>query len=290
MLIGYSMPTAGDLSLHAPGGAWLTADAGAACVDGKPARRARFRWRSDAPAIGNRCAVQFNLMPTTRIRIAAILGLRNVPAGAKVWVLGKRAGDPSTAYDFGMGSTITTVRQFADGTLGAWWVLPTTADPVEAFEVGIFNALAGATWATAATTVDVGEVVAMPAVDVEIEAEWVDEPIDPTESSLTVASQPSTVRRQAYRRLTVALPADSIARVRAGGLANGMDWARLRAVMAGDRRVVAIPRWRDAAGAVDLDEVNRTALYGTGRMGGTGHLGGDYYRGSVVFQEAPAIA
>lgn len=290
MKIAYSMPAVTAIALSGGAGyAWLTSDNGTACYDGKPARRSRFRWRNDAvPAIAHTTSITIDFALTAPIGVVAALGLRDIPAGTKVEVYGKRAGDAGTTYNFGGGNT-GTVFQFADGSRGVWFLLPLAAEAVQKVEFRFYNDKAGATWATAATTVDVGELVAMPLLDIEHEPDWSDEPVDPTQTTLNRSSQPASVRRQPYRRLDIVLTAEGVAKVRGGGLANGMDWHQLRTAMSGDRRVVAIPRWRTPAGAVDAAEVNRTALYGIARAGATGHLGGDYYGASLSFQEVPAL-
>ena len=290
MLIGYSMPAVSAIALSGGAGyAWLTSDNGSACYDGKPARRARLRWRNDAvPAIGHTLSITLDIA-STPLRVVAALGLKNVPAGAKVEVYGKRAADAGTTYNFGGGNT-GTVQLFADGTAGLWFVLPAAATAVTKIEFRLFNDNAGATWAIPATTLDIGELVAMPAVEIDHEPNWTDEPVDPSLSNLSLAAQPSTVRRQAYRRLECSMTPDGVAKARAGGLANGMDWSRLRVAMFADGRVVGIVRWLTSAGAIDTAELHQTAIYGTARMGGTSHLGGNYYGASVAFQEVPALA
>lgn len=289
MKLGYSPPL--PIAITLSGGAgfgWLTADNGGACFDGKPARRARLRWRNDgAPAIAHTVSITLDV-PLTALGIAGVLGLKNVPAGTRVEVYGKRPADGGTTYNFG-GDNTGTVVQFADGSYGVWFLLPIGAAAVTKIEFRLFNDNAGATWATAATTVDVGELVAMPALDVEMERDWSDEPVDPTEVPLSRSSQPGAVRRQPYRVFKATLTADSVAKARAGGLANGMDWSRLRTALSGNARCVAIPRWETPAGLLDATEANRTAIFGLGRMGEITHLGGDWYSSSITIQEVPAI-
>ncbi|RPE81854.1 hypothetical protein EDC50_1056 [Vulcaniibacterium tengchongense] len=137
--------------------------------------------------------------------------------------------------------------------------------------------------------IDIGELVAMPAVEIDIEPNWVVDDIDPTESRRTLASQVSSVRRQAYRRFEAALSADAVAKVRAGGLANGADWGIVRAALLGDRRGAVIPRWKHPDGGIDAAELNRTAIYGIGRLAKVRHLGGDQYGSDIAFEEVPAI-
>lgn len=262
MLIGYSMPAVTGLALA--GAAWLTADEGAACTDGKPARRARV---NGTPVFTLTFGAAF--VP----RVIAVLGLVGVAAGSTITATTGASGA------LGGNSATAAAVQFADGSIGAWIV---TGGTVSTATVKIAIGATG--------VIDIGELVAMPAVEIDIESNWTDEPVDPSLSNLSLAAQPSTVRRQAYRRLECLMTPDGVAKARAGGLANGMDWSRLRVAMFADGRVVGIPRWLTPAGAIDTAELHQTAIYGTARMGGTGHLGGDYYGASLAFQEVPSLA
>jgi hypothetical protein len=284
MLIGYLMPPISGVTLTGAGAAWLTADGHAALFDGKPARRARLQWLNDAtPATTQSVKLTVAFVAAFTPRLVALLGLANVPAGVLVQLHG--------AGGAGLGGNTQTQRtvQFADGSVGIWLVTD-GLQAISSLEVSIFNDQHGATWATSETTIDIGELVAMPAVDVEIEPGWQEEVVDPTETNLTRAAQVVSSRRQAYRRLEASLTADSGAQVRAGGLAGGVDWQRLRAAFVGDQRMAAVPRWLLAGGSVDGAEANRTAVYGVARMGAMSHLGGDFYGASMSVQEVPGLA
>lgn len=286
MLIGYHVPAQPTVAIYAPGGGWLTADGGSACVDAKPARRARFAWRTNAPALADFCSLYVDYTQTFVPRVGCLLGLRGVPDGVLTQAVGVQPGG-ATYILGGNGAGQRTVR-FPDGTVGLFWVFGAAELAISDFELRFYNDRNGATWANAATIVDVGEVAVMPAAEVEHQRDWSVELIDPSETSFSRGAQPGTSQRQAYRRMSCSLTADAVAAVRAGGLANGMDWEQLGRAMLGDRRVIAIPRWRTPAGAIAVSEVQRTALYGLGRLTTTGHLGGDYYGASAVFQEVPA--
>lgn len=286
MLLGYSMPvvTAVALSGNA-GSAWLTVDGGAACYDGKPARKARLQWAADVvPDVGDYVQVDLTIAATS-LRICAVLGLTGVPVGTVVQVYGKRAGDAGATWDFG-GQNAATVVQFPDGTAGAWFVLPAAAEAVTVVGFRIYNDAAAATWATAATAIDIGELVAMPAVDIPIDKGWAQQRMDPSMRSATRSSQPATSARTPFRVLSCAFsPSPSgEAPVRFGGLDNGMDWEAIAAAVAGDNRCAAIPRWADTA------RVQATAQYGicTG-IGPTQHVTGPFWRKEMTFQEVPAI-
>lgn len=250
MLIGYSMPAVNAVNLSA-GSAWLTADNGSALFDGKPARATRLARSSGSPTIN------VTLASAIVVRVVGLLGL-NLSEGVVVSV----------------GATSATTRLLADGTVACWLLLPVAAA----------TAAVSVVITTAQATVQIGELVIMPAVEVPLGSDWSVERIDPSESILSVASQVGTNPRQPYRRLTANVSIDSAAAARGGGLANGMDWDRLGAALTQDKRCVAIPRTTDAA------EVARTAIYGTGRLGQIQHLGGDYYGTSLMVAESPAVA
>lgn len=288
MKIGYSMPKPSAIALSGGAGtAWLTSDAGAACFDGKPARRARFKWRDDAaPAIAHTVSIALDIV-STKVGIVGALGLRGVPAGTRLEIYGKRPADAGTTYDFG-GQNTGLVLQFADGTFGAWFLLPDAAEAVTRVEFRIFNDTGGATWATAATTVDVGELVAMPVLHIDIDAGWAQPRMDPSQVSRSRASQVAAVPFAGYRELNCTYSQTTEAKVRYGGLPGGMDWTRLDTALMGAQRCVVVPRWQ-TGGAVDPAKVNAHAMYGiAAELGEIQHITGPFWRRAARFQEVPA--
>lgn len=246
------------------GATWLTADEGAALVDGKPARVARLQVTT-TPAITLSFAAAFTP------RIIGVLGLRGVAPGAAVTAT---AGGVALG---GNAATQTAVR-FADGTIGAWIV---TGGTVATDELTITIAGAG--------VVDIGEVVAMPAVDIPIDAGWSQMLIDPTEALRGRGSQVSQTPRPAYRELAVTFSLATEAAVRYGGLPGGMDWERLTAALAGRQRCVAIPRWKGPGAAVDAAKLQAHAMYGiASEIGETQHRRGPFWSKTMRFEEIPA--
>lgn len=266
MLIGYTPINSAVSGIAITGAAWLTPDGGAGCYDGKPARKARA---DGTPAITLTYASAF------KPRIIAVLGLAgDVAEGVSIVATtgsgGALGGNAGTA----------TVRRFADGTLGTWIV---TDGSVSTSTVKIAIGATG--------QIDIGEIVALPAVEVLIDRSWAfDAPGSSTRMYRGRSSQVSGVPGTDYRRLTASLDPSPVDQVRGGGLANGMDWHQLRAAFSGSARVAAIPRWKTTAGALDSDELNATALYGiVGSQGAITHQGGDQYSWSLGFEEVPAI-
>ncbi len=286
LLLGYAMPTVLSVSYAATqsGGGFLGATSDG-LTDGIPARKARLQWMSVAGNTSDHIRVSILLNgANVALRAVCVLGL-TLPVGVRVQIdlISGHAGLNIVAQ------ISSRAVRFADGTVGAWFVFPANVASANRCDLLIFNDVSGAASIAAGTVFDIGEVAAMPALQIEIEREWGDERIDPTESELSRDSQPLSVGRQSYRRYEMTLVADSAAAVRGGGLAGGMDWDKLRAALLGDARVMAIPRWQTPAGAVDAAALHATAVYGVGRLGRVTHLGGDYYNAPMTFQEAPAI-
>lgn len=282
------MPPVTQIALSGGAGfAWLTSDNGSACYDEKPARRSRLRWRDDGvPAIAHTVSITVDI-PSTKVGIVGVLGLRSVPAGAKLEVYGKRAADAGTTYNF-TGQNTGTVQKFADGTYGAWFLLPDAAEAVTKVEFRFYNDVAGATWATAATTVDIGELVAMPVLDIDIDAGWTQPHIDPSQITRSRAAQVSAVAVTGYRELACTYSQALEAKVRYGGLTGGMDWTRLDTALMAGQRCVVVPRWK-TAGLVDPAKVNAHAMYGIAiELGEIQHVTGPYWRRAARFQEVPA--
>lgn len=256
------MPAATGITLT--GATWLTADAGAALADGKPARVARLQSSGSA-------AVKMAFSMGFKPRVIAVLGLRGVAPGTAIraTAAGILGGNAGTAV----------ATRLADGTVAAWIV---TAGTVSTAEITITISAAG--------VIDVGELVAMPAVEIEINRDWEDGYVDPSELTMSRGSQPASLARVPYRTLQAVLSPQGLARARAGALDGNMDWQRLRVAMAGGQRMLAVPRWRDSQGAIDSTEVAATALYGVATLAPIQHLGGNYYGSDISVQEVPAIA
>ncbi|WFC43166.1 hypothetical protein [Pseudoxanthomonas sp. SE1] len=256
MLIGYSMPAVNAVSLAA-GASWLTTDAGAAMFDGKPARATRIQRTSGSPTIN------ITLASAIVVRVIALLGL-NLPEGVTVAAAGA--------------SGVT--RRLQDGSVACWLVVPAAAA----------TASVSVVITTTQGVIEIGELVVMPAVSVRIDAGWKISLVDPTVVSETVGMQIFADERRPYRRLPVTLSMDTEARVRGGGLANGMDWARLRYALTRAARCVAIPRWETAAGSgvVDAAKLHESAVYGyTDVLGDIEQVRGPWWRWSPAFREIP---
>lgn len=263
MLIGYQPPALSSVALA--NAVWLTADAGANLTDGQPARASRIQ-TTGMPSITLTFATAFTP------RLIALLGL-----GGAV-----QAGDLVTATTgagaaLGGNAASQAVVALPDGSLACWIV---TSGAVATATVKLTINRTGA--------LDLGEAIALPAVDIPHQSDWTVDVIDPSESQRTRGQQVVTRQRRSYRRMQFAPAPAALATVRGGGL-GGMDWQTLQAVVQGDARVAAVPRWSTGAGAIDATELHRTAIYGVARPGGIAHLRGSMYgpAGGWSVEEVP---
>lgn len=236
------------------GGTWLTADAGAALFDGRPARRSR---------IGRTGALAVNIVLAEAIvpGVIAVLGL-NVPAGVAV-----RAA----------GASGVTVR-LPSGSVCAW-LFPTLAVPTASVTVEID---------TAVTNVDIGEVAVLRAVDVGISDGWGVATVDGSVHVRTKGGQVNTVAGAVFRRFTANLSARPTEIVRKGGLA-GTDWETVAHALSGLARGCVVPQFRDMGSkAFDPVLAARSAIYGYAvQLPTAENVSRQYFGGYIEFEEIP---
>lgn len=247
------MPAVGSVTLT--GGTWLTADAGAALFDGKPARRARIRRTGSL-------SVNVGLVQGIVPGIIAVLGL-NVPPGVTVSAAG----------------TSAPTVQLPDGSVAAW-LFPTSTAMVSSIAVQI---------STAVTNVEIGEIAIFRAADVGIQDGWSVSPIDASVHARTKGGQVNTVPGPVYRRLVASLSPRPTAVVRRAGLA-GDDWETLAHALAGSRRACVVPQHRDIATRLfDPLLAARSAIYGHAtQLPLAENVSRQWFSGYLEFEEIPA--
>jgi hypothetical protein len=253
VLIGFNMPAVQSVALV--GGTWLTADAGAALFDGKPARRSRI---ARTGALSVNVTLGSPVVPS----IIAVLGL-NVPAGVTITAAGA-AGQ---------------THKMPDGTVCAW-LFPASAAAVSAVSVEI---------ATAVTNVEIGEIAIFRAVDVGIGDGWNVTRIDTTVHTRTKGAQLNSVEGPSYRRFTANLSARPTEQAWNGGLA-GMDWETIMIALMSGKRGCVVPQYNhEKGGPLDPALAARSAIYGSlSNAWATDNVSGRYFSGYLDFEEVPA--
>lgn len=252
MKLAYGMPAVSNVSLT--GGAWLSSDNGAALFDGKPGRASRIN-RTGA------LSVNITLASAIVPRVIALLGL-NIPAGVTITCAGATA----------------TTRLLPDGSVAAW--LFPSGSATASYVVSI---------ATAQSTVDIGEIAILQAIDVGISDGWQIDRIDASTHNRTRGGQVNTVPGATWRRFTGSLSARSVELVRKGGV-DGTDWETVSAALAGNQRGAVIPQHRDMlTGVFDAELAARTALYGYAiELPGATNVQRQYFGSYLAFEEIPA--
>lgn len=289
-LIGYGTRTI-STALSGTGAAWLNDDGADTLFDNKPQSVARLQWLTqgspDIHDIGDYVEIQHTWGTGIAPRLISMLGL-TVAANVKVEVRGRLVSGGGFTADLGGNSQARRTATMPDGTVAAHFVLGDGLASCNGVAIRIYNDLGGITWATSSSTTDIGEIVIQEAVDVpaaEFEWEWV----DPTIERETLTSQLDIVPRTPYRRARLSLAPSADADHYAGGLANGMDLQRLGFELTRGRFAIVIPRWKNAAGALDNDVIDRHAVFCRAKAGPTRHITRAYSQLSGIdLREVPA--
>lgn len=287
MRIGYGQVTIVSWGLAGGAGAQFLTDDGA-LTDGNPGRVTRFQWRDDgSPSTAHFVALQGEFEEGVPVGLVALLGT-TLPPGTRLEVRGRRATDAGYPYDLGGNSMTQVIVELDDGSHAAIWALPADNDPLVGIEARIYNDDGSGPWADADTYWDIGQFVVMRSVDVAAERGWAVRAMDPSVASRTVGGQLDVVRRRGWRVLDIRIVPQALAKVRGGGLGNGMDLQRLEAALRGKARCLAVPRWRNPAdGTVNAEELHRTAVYGVTRPAPIDHRAGPWYQSAFQFEEVP---
>lgn len=260
MIIGYGQP---QLRASIDGASLL---GGAALVDGRPTSLARVAEVTESARL------RIDWDGSAPVRIIAMLGL-TCSAGTGLVLTGRLMGQTSYSHDLGGTARTQVVVELPDGSRAAWWVLPAATPNLAGLQVEVLSGGSG---------FDIGEFVAMPAVEIPHEPGSSTERIDPSLVERTLGGGLNVVARRTYRRVRATPTADYLAAVKGGALAGGMDWARLTHRLAGSARVAMALHWNS------LNELHQDALYGRAVAASATHRAGTLYgSGEWVFEEVP---
>ncbi len=279
MLIAYSLPA--DLT-YTISTAWLTPDV-EVLHDNSPADKVRFSWDATSPqTTGNSVIIAAQRANAFVPRGGCLLGT-SLPVGLKVELVGKRAADPGYSYALGGNSLTQRTVRFADGSVGLLWVLDEGLDPIVAYQITIYNDVAGAPSIAASAAIDIGQIRLGPAVLIPHEVGWSDGPKDPSIIRRTLGAQVQRVQRTAYRAGKLRPAYGRVDKARGGALANGLDWKQLIAILAKDPFCIILPRWEDT------DDAQKTGVFGIVSAPQIDHRAGPIYQmQDLGFEEIPA--
>ncbi len=263
MIIGHSRPTAATWTVSGTGAAILADQFDA----GRPDMLSRLRWLSGTQTTAS--VLRLRADWTTAI-VPGLLHLAGggLPVGTKIEVAWRRAGDAAGTYPYLPAAWANPQRVVAGirGERLCTILVKPGATPAVGCEVRIYNDVSGSPAIPASAEILLGAVIPCAATEVDIDADWSIDLVDPT------ADNPTALP---YRSLSFAWAADDQETILG-------TRAQLLARIDRQRRSVYIPRHLDAAGQFDVLMTHRTALIGMlGKPPGARHATGPYFTSSV---------
>jgi len=287
MIVGHSLPDPAwsIASSHLSGAAIISP--ASALSDRRPDTPTRMQWMTGTPDSAHKLYLRGDWSPAFVPRIVGILN-PSLPADLLVTVSFRRPSDTFGTYPYQPTMLQVGGQRIVVGPRGektCWLLVAPGASPVSGVQFEIWNNVGGVTAITSAEQFTVGEALVCPAEDVEIEAGWSFEYIDPTTTQFDPWRQPYAQPGTPYRRLTWQLMPELQSDV--FGTA-GRARARLKARIDRGQTCVYIPR-STLNGTFDTDMLHGTAMLGIAtNLSGFTHAAGPYFNdGRNVVTEVP---
>ncbi len=274
MLIAYDIPI--DWTYSVSGGTLVT-DGDAMC-DHSPASYSRITWPTGDQTTGTTCVISAARSTAFVPRVGYLLGLRGVGAGQKVEIKGKRAEDSGYTYALGGNALTQKTVEFADGSIGCWWVFDADLDEIVGWAVTAYNDFGGSVLLAAEDAIDVGECNVAPAAEIDHYRNWTIRRNDPSVRKRTLRNQARRVKRTANRVLTI-VPDMAESSTYGAAATDTVTLDRLCASLAAE-----------PFGAVVIDpDDQHTAIFGELTIGEVEKLDGAAYQlGRIEVEEIPA--
>lgn len=253
-------------------------------VDGIPSTGCAIQWPSGIQNTTVYVKIPWRMdpTPTRECRIFALLGLRGVPAGTVLELVGGNSPDPSTFI------ANAVVVELPGGELGAWVVLDIGAGLTRQYYAWVIlnDDGSGGSAIAAEAVVDVGEVYASPAWD------WcaTDISIDIVDQSLVNTAAGGASRRvqwTPYRACQVSISPQAWTTA-VMDTTNGLQSLQYDLLAQDNVVLVPRPRW-PPGGGIDQTAVEETAMFGVlTRVGGlSSNAQLDRWPLQVGMQESP---
>jgi len=263
-----------------------------ALTDSKPARTTRIEWPVESPAspeLTDTVLLQGQWPTAAVIRGACLLDLRDLPAGVKIEVRGRRPEDGSYSYALGGNALTQRTVQRADGQVCAWWLFADDLDPIVGLEFRVFDDANGATWA--GDHFEIGEAFFAEGAEWGIRLQFGDTFDDPSIFRETLGNQQDVVARK--RAIVRDFELCPVRWEDAHGVSDSL--VSLREDLSGGADCAIIPALREpstgkpSVQGIDYGTINATALFGKAR--GFGVLRalpeGPWWTMSMTFRETP---
>lgn len=256
-----------------------------ALTDGKSARATRVEFIGGA--LTDFVAIRASWTSQTVLAGGWIIFDRQVPAGVRVEIRGKRLADAGYTYALGGNALTQRTVQRDDGTIAIAWVFDEGLDPVVGYEVHVFDDANGLIYVDG--YIDIGEIFVGEGTEVNIRREFSHEIEDPTKTDYSIGNQPHVVERKRAEVIGIEIcPViwDEAYR-------SGDSLRRLRERLVGGRDCAIIVAFREPAtghvGSIDYDTVQATTWFGKcTNLGSLRSVNeGAYWSVDLTFRESP---
>jgi len=289
----HSRPTDWAVAVVGTGAAYVTdpTDQFQGLFCGRPANATRLRLPSDwTGVITEYVEIQFTRATAIAPGLVGLIGWDLIglasAAGLKVTFMGKRVGDAGFTYDLGGNTALVRTRTRWDSSTIALGMCDSGVDPIIGYAMRIYNDQDGVANLAANGYIDQGNAWCSPGMEIDIEENWEfqypqgDVPVSPDGQPWPSPFPPGRV-----------LPVErQLIDVDDAFVGSTVPTYQQLARLLGNGKVsIQIPRWRDGSGALDVDLMHETAIFGTTKFGKIPHNGGDFYSATWTVTEVPAL-
>lgn len=213
------------------------------------------------------------------VRLITFIGLKDIPAGTKIVVTGKRQSDSDFTYALGGNSATQRTVLLPDGSVGAWIICAAGLDPIIGYQIAVYNDVNGSTSFVASQFIYVGESDALAGLDVKIKDGGVAADYDglPPEDR-SVNKQPRILPSRPYRTNdTVTIPVTQATAI-GTSTSTFTSYEQLMAITVMGDSVALITSWQDQSGNLDAWKLHQVAVFGVPRkLGRPQSIGNGYY-------------
>jgi hypothetical protein len=239
--------------------------------NGRVADRTAVKWPSGAQTLMTSIKLQMTWSVAQPQRISPILGLKGIPPGTKVVVTGQRAIDVAGGtFPYALGGNSATQRTFAfaNGDVGAWILANAGNTDLVGIQIEVFNDVNGAPYFIADQFIYFGEIDAFQGWETPqgIKRDWSPN-LDGIPSDIrAVNNQPWRFGKKPFRVAPIKLGNANYATAYGNaGAPTIVDYDKLANLVTENDLICYIPRWTDAAGALDTWALHRLAILGVAR-------------------------
>jgi hypothetical protein len=251
MILGNSIPDTSISARYFPAGALVSDDL---TLGLEPREHTRVQWPPGAQTIATTLDIVTMGWGGFLPRVGALLSLSGVPVGLKVVVVGIDLD--GNIVDLGGNSQTQRTVRMVDGSIGLYWLFGIGLPQLDGYIVSFYNDVSGHTYFAANALFEIGFLNLAPGATLphEPSGDFGRTPIRKMVRKL--GGGVSSTTQTSYRTMSVRPSASLVAKARANGLDNGMDYESLLFVLANNPYVLVI---EDTSSA---DAIQRSGMFG----------------------------